>query len=100
MTFSKSFPRTVGKSNYSVWEEISLTEKEENEIELKARSENLHIMEKCIDNARKLFDKKGLKEFQSDMVRVATALFEKRASHEVFHKERLCKEKFDKGGRK
>ncbi len=96
MSFSKSFPRTVGKSSYPVWEEVSLSDDEEKRIEKTATVENTHIMEKCVRNAERLFLKNGLKMFQSDVVRVAVALFEKRASHEVYHKERLCKDKFDK----
>jgi hypothetical protein len=37
----------------------------------------------------------ALKDFQSDMVSIASALFEKRASHSVYWKESRAKEKFD-----
>ena len=38
---------------------------------------------------------KGFKGFKEDTLQAAIPLFEKRASHAVFHKERKCKEKFD-----
>ena len=39
---------------------------------------------------------KGLKDFDTNLVRIAIALFEKRASHTVFWKEERAKDKFDK----
>jgi len=96
MTFSKSFARYVKGSNYPRWEDISLTEKEEREQEEKARKENIELMNRCIEDARKIIDKQNLKRFQSDLVRVAITLFEKRASHVAYHKESKAKEKFDR----
>ena len=52
-------------------------------------------MKECMDDANKIFSDKNLKDFQSDVVKVAVALFEKRASHEVFWKESKAKDKFD-----
>ena len=96
MAFSKSFPRTSDKSVYPRWEEVYLTEKEEIEEEKRAREKNLQIMRECIDDAKNIFSEKNLKPYQTDTIHVAIALFEKRASHQVFWKERKCKEKFDK----
>ncbi|MBS3155714.1 hypothetical protein J4413_00565 [Candidatus Woesearchaeota archaeon] len=88
MVFSKAFPRQIKGSSYSVWEEISLTEKEEKEIEEKARRENIELMKQCLKDA---------KEVGSDKTtEIAISLFDKRASHVVFWKEEKCKEKFDK----
>ena len=52
-------------------------------------------MKECIEDSKKIFQEKNLKPFQTDMVNIAIALFEKRASHSVYHKERKAKEKFD-----
>lgn len=96
MTFSKSFPKKSNKSVYPNWEEIVLSADEEKEIENKARIENQKVFSECIDDAKKLFQEKNLKEYQTDIINTAISLFEKRASHEVFWKENAAKEKFDK----
>lgn len=96
MAFSKSFPRTIDKSSYPVWEEIYLSEEEEKEQEQKCKDENVFLMKECIDDANKIFSEKNLKDFQSDVIKVAISLFEKRASHSVYWKENKAKEKFDK----
>ena len=44
MVFSKAFPRQIKGSSYSVWEEISLTDEEEKEIEEEARREHVEVM--------------------------------------------------------
>ncbi len=95
MAFSKSFPRTIEGSNYPKWEEIFLTDEEEKEQENLSRDENIQLMKDCIEDAEKIFADKGLKNFQSDIISTAIALFEKRASHEVFWKESRAKDKFD-----
>ena len=96
MTFTKSFPKKSNKSVYPNWEEIVLTEEEEKLIMQKARNENIGLMKECIDDAKKLFSDKNLKDFQSDIIHTAISLFEKRSSHEIFYKENLAKEKFDR----
>jgi hypothetical protein len=95
MPFSKSFPHTTDKSVYPKWEEITLTDSEEREQEVLARKENNQKMLESIDDAKEIIDKKNLKPYQTDMINLAIALFEKRASHEVYYKESKAKEKFD-----
>ncbi|NQU97870.1 hypothetical protein HQ533_00220 [Candidatus Woesearchaeota archaeon] len=96
MAFSKSFPRTIDKSTYPVWEEIYLSDEEEKAVEKQCKEENIVLMKECIDDAKKIFSEKNLKDFQSDVIKAAIALFEKRASHSVYWKENKAKEKFDK----
>ena len=96
MTFSKSFPKTLKGSSYPVWEEIFLTKEEETLEESKCRKENIILMEECINDAKDILAKQNLKPFQSDLVKIAISLFEKRASHAVYWKESKAKEKFDK----
>jgi len=96
MVFSKSFPRTTDKSNYPTWEEIFLTTEEETKQEKNCRDKNIILMKECIEDAKNLFSEKNLKDFQSDVIKTAISLFEKRASHEVFWKESKAKDKFDK----
>ena len=96
MAFSKSFPRTTDKSTYPMWEEVFLTDEEEQEEEKKCREENIELMKECIDDAKALIETKGFKGFKEDILKVAVSLFEKRASHFVYWKEKKAKEKFDK----
>jgi hypothetical protein len=96
MTFSKSFPRNIKGSNYPRWDEVSLTDDEERLEEAKCRTENIRIMDECISDAKSIIAKQNLKPFQSDLIRIANALFEKRASHSIYWKENKAKEKFDK----
>ncbi len=94
MPFSKSFPRKSDKSVYPTWEEVELSPEEEKAVEEKARTENIELMKQCIEDAKKLFSDQDLKRYQTDMIRLAISLFEKRASHSVHFKERKAKENF------
>lgn len=100
MGFSKSFPRTSDKSVYPKWVEVFLTDAEEKQVEFEARDENIRLMMQCIEDAKDIFRDKRLKDFQTNVIEVAIALFEKRASHLVWKKEALCKDKFDRINRK
>ena len=95
MPFSKSFPKQSKTSVYPQWEEIYLTETEEKEAEQKSRDENIKLFKQCIEDAKSILIEKGLNESGSDILNVAIALFEKRASHVIYHKESKAKEKFD-----
>jgi hypothetical protein len=95
MAFSKTFPKNVPGSNYPVWEEIFLTEEEEKQVEESCKKQNFIILDKSIQDARALAIKNGMNE-DNIVAKLAIALFEKRASHEVFWKESKAKEKFDK----
>lgn len=96
MAFSKSFPRTVKTSAYPKWEEVTISDDEEKEVEQKCRHENIKIMLDCIEDAKNIIEKRLLKRYQTDLINIAIALFEKRASHAVFWKESKAKERFDK----
>jgi hypothetical protein len=96
MPYSKSFPRTSDKSGHTLWEEIYLTTGEEAEQEQRTRSENIALMKECIEDVKKIIADKNLKPYQTDLIHMAIALFEKRASHTVYYKEEKAKEKFDK----
>lgn len=96
MAFSKSFAKTTDKSIYPKWVEVFLTEEEELEEERKCREENIRIMRECIADARKIFASEKMKGYETSIISMAIALFEKRASHSVYWKESKAKEKFDK----
>ena len=95
MPFSKSFPKPSKTSTYPQWEEITLTDEEENAVERKSKEENIKIFKQCIEDAKSVLIEKGLNESTSDVINVAIALFEKRASHSVYWKESKAKEKFE-----
>ena len=94
MAFSKSFPKTLPGTNYPVWEEITLTEEEEKQVEEQCKKTNFLIMDEAIQEAKMLAIKNGMNE-DSNIVQVAKSLFDKRASHLAFWKESKAKEKFD-----
>lgn len=95
MTFSKNFPKEIEGSSYPRWVEIKLTESEEKEQERLCRERNIEIMKECIEDAKSIIKEKGLKDFQTNQIQIAIALFEKRSSHEIYWKENKAKEKFD-----
>ena len=94
MTFSKTFPKTTPGSNYPIWEEIVLTEDEEKVVEGKCRQENIQLLDECLEDSKHIAIKNGINT-DENRVKLAIALFEKRASHEIFWKESKAKEKFD-----
>ena len=94
MPFSKTFPKTMAGSNYPVWEEIFLTEEEEAQAAERCRKENFSLLDECLQDAKMLAIKNAINE-DGIVSNLAVALFEKRASHEVFWKESKAKEKFD-----
>lgn len=94
MAFSKTFPRTIPGSNYPLWEEVFLTEEEERQAEERCRHENFQLMDECLQEAKMVAIKHAINEDQI-RAQLAIALFEKRASHVVFWKESMAKEKFD-----
>ena len=94
MPFSKTFPRTVPGTNYPVWEEVFLTEQEEKEVEESCKRENFALMNECMQEAKALAIKHSCNT-DENIISMAVALFEKKASHVVFWKESKAKEKFD-----
>lgn len=94
MAFSKSFPRTIPGSNFPLWEEVFLTEKEEQEVEEACRKENFRLLDDCLQEAKMIAIKQSLNQ-EEIVARLAVALFEKKASHIIFWKESKAKEKFE-----
>ncbi|HLC89193.1 MAG TPA: hypothetical protein VJG49_04095 [Candidatus Nanoarchaeia archaeon] len=94
MAFSKTFPKTIPGSNYPLWEEVFLTAAEELQVEEECKKANFQLLDECLRDAKMLTIKNGMNE-DENIVRLAVALFEKRASHVVFWKESKAKEKFD-----
>ncbi len=94
MAFSKPFPKQVPGSNYPLWEEVTLDDQEEYEVEEICRRENMRLMDQALSDAKVLAIKHGINE---DGIRatLAVSLFEKLASHVVFWKEHRTKERWD-----
>ncbi len=95
MSFSKRYPKAVDGSAYPKWIEVALTDAEEKAIEQKAREENIRLLKESIEDAEKIVAERNLKNYQTDIITLAIALFDKRASHSIYHKEEKSKEKFD-----
>ncbi|MFC1734205.1 hypothetical protein ACFL6I_28205 [candidate division KSB1 bacterium] len=64
------------------------------------RGKSKKLMRKCIDEAKKLLEEMGFREYQSDILGIALALFRKQSSHIVYWKDNRCKEKFDRKTKK
>ncbi len=96
MPYSKAFPKRTDRTAYPRWEDVFLTEQEEKQEEERARQQNIALMKQCLDDAKGIMKERLLKGFETNLVRIAIALFEKRSSHAVYYKERLAREKFDK----
>jgi len=95
MAFFKTFPRTLKGSSYPIWEEVTLSDEEERKAETEAKEENISLIKECIDEAKKILAEKGFKFYQSDVVNLAIAIYDKIASHQIYYKENKAKEKFD-----
>lgn len=95
MAYSKAFPKRSDKSVYPQWEDVILTPEEEELAERACKEANNKLMAECLLDAEKLLIAKGLKGYETSLTQIATALFEKRASHVAYWKEELAKEKFD-----
>ena len=95
MAFSRRFPKDKPGSPYAAWEEVYLTAQDEQVVEVKQRTANLKLMQECITDAKKVAEEQNLKDFQTDIINIAIALFEKRASHSVYWKEEEAKKRFD-----
>lgn len=96
MAFTKSFPKDIPNSRYPEWVEVSLTEAEEAKIEAHARENHIRLLQESLHDAIQLVKEEQLKDYQTNMVQLAMALFEKRASHTVWHKEEAARIKFEK----
>lgn len=94
MAFSKTFPRNVPGSNFPVWEEVFLTQQEERDVEDVCKRENVLLLHEALLDAKAVAIRHGINT-EENLVQLASALFEKRASHVVFWKESKAKEKFD-----
>jgi len=94
MAFSKSFARTIPGTNFPIWEEVVLTPEQEKEVEEKCSQENFHLLDECLKEAKALAIKNSVND-DRNVVSLAIALFEKKASHVIFWKESRAKEKFD-----
>jgi hypothetical protein len=95
MVYSKRFPKVVEGSVYPKWVEITLSEDEERDIEHHSKEEHAKLFKECIEDAEKIAIDRNLKPYQTDIISIASRLFDKRSSHVVYMKERKCKEKFD-----
>lgn len=94
MSFSKTFPKKDPNSSYPIWEEIYLTEQEEQEAEDLCSKENFKLLDQALNEAKTMAIKHSLNS-DENRIRLAIALFEKKASHSIFWKEKIAKQKFD-----
>lgn len=96
MAFSKRFPKDVPGSRFPEWVDVSLTDAQEAKVEAEAREEHIALMKECLADAYQVLKDKELKDYQTNVVQMAVALFDKRASHVVWHKEEAARLQFEK----
>lgn len=96
MAFRKRFPKDVPTSPYPQWITVELSKKQEQELDEQTRKENVSLMKQCLADAKELFEHEQLKDYQTDIVTVAVALFEKRSSHLAYSKEEFAYDVFVK----
>lgn len=95
MGFAKRFPKDVPGSRYPEWVEVELTDAEEAKVEAEAREEHIALMKECLADAKQILEDEELKDYQTNLVQLAQQLFDKRASHVVWHKEERARHKFE-----
>ncbi len=95
MVYSKRFPK---EKQVVSWKEVTLTPEEERAVIVEAHAENVLLLRTCLVDAAELVSTSGwvadgyVVDF-SALAQLACSLFEKRASHVVFAKERACRAK-------
>ncbi|MFT4250037.1 MAG: hypothetical protein ACMXYD_01610 [Candidatus Woesearchaeota archaeon] len=94
MAFRKRFPKDVPTSPYPQWRAVTLTKQQEEEIVASSQQQNLSLLKQCLQQAKVLVEQEGLKDYQTDIVTLAVALFEKQASHVAYHKEEYAYDLF------
>jgi len=94
MSFRKRFP-VEKEGGYTSWVEVDLSASEEDGVDTKARSENIKLYQQCIADATQIITTASMRDYDNNIIAVATALFEKRASHVAYHKEEFAREKLD-----
>ena len=95
MTYSKRFPKDVATQVHPKWIEVSLTDDEESQVEQDTRRLHAALMKQCVADAKSVAKAAEVHAEPADIISMAGALFDKRASHVVWHKEERAKQKFD-----
>lgn len=95
MTYSKRFPKDVPTQVHPQWIEVSLTKEEELDVEKQTRKLHASLLKQCVADAKQVAKASEVHAEPAEIVSLANALFDKRASHLVWHKEERAKQKFD-----
>lgn len=96
MAFRKRFPKDIPTSPYPQWEAVELSKEQEEQLDETVRQENISLMKQCLSDAKLILKEKELKDYQTNVVQMAVALFEKRSSHLAYHKEEFAYDQFIK----
>ena len=105
MSYVKSFAAKFGK-----WVEVSLSNEEEKQAIETSDYEHREILERAFEDASEVLFNLGKKNapfkaqhperfgtslMEKGLIPVAIAIFEKRASHRQYERERMAREKFE-----
>lgn len=99
MSLAKRFPTEVNKeitTKETRWEEYNLTQKEEKLIHNQSVARHKALFAECFSLASKIIEDEGAKPYQTSLVNVAIALFNKHARHEHFMQEEFLRLKHEK----
>lgn len=94
--FIRRIPKTVKGSPYPNWVEVKLTEEEAANIMMEAKEQHKTIFKFCIEDAKQILEETNIYKLEDapiiaeNIIQVAVALFDKRASHVVFAVEKEC----------
>ena len=80
-----------------IWKDVSITPEQEEEVKAETRTLHNALMVQCINDAKEVVRKAFPNGEMSHVLHcnVAVALFEKRASHVQFTREKKAKKVFD-----
>lgn len=95
MTFTKRFPKDIATSPYPQWIEVTLSDEEERSVEESVRKQHAKLLVRCVQDAKQVAKSSEVHADPAELVSLAKALFDKQASHVVFHKEARAREKFE-----
>ncbi len=99
MSLAKRFPVEVNREvtkKETQWEEYNLSSEEVRRIYNQSMARHKKLFSACFETAKTLLEEQGAKPYQTSLVNVALALFNKHARHEHYMQEEFLQHKHRK----
>jgi hypothetical protein len=99
MSLAKRFPVEVNREitkKETQWEECNLSAAEVRRIYNQSMAQHKKLFSACFETAKTLIEEQGAKPYQTSLVNVALALFNKHARHEHYMQEEFLQRKHKK----